>query len=77
MHVFIELPSGLEAALISSPLPEWELDGFHLAGDAIQRYQSELAAAPRFEEATAGGPKGGGLHHRSGPTGGSLGPSCD
>ncbi|MFD0420733.1 TauD/TfdA family dioxygenase [Streptomyces parvus] len=51
--MFIDLPHGLEAALINSPLPDWRLDGFHLAEDTIQRYRSELVGAPHFMETAA------------------------
>jgi hypothetical protein len=52
-HVFIDIPSELEAALIGLPLPTWELDGSFVAKSTMERYRIELAATPRFEETTA------------------------
>jgi Taurine catabolism dioxygenase TauD, TfdA family len=53
LQVFIEIPSGLEAALIDLPLPAWELDGPSLAKATAKRYRTELSAIPRFEETAA------------------------
>ncbi|MFI6055892.1 TauD/TfdA family dioxygenase [Streptomyces violascens] len=55
--MFIDIPSELEDALIDLPLPPWDLDGSALAQSTIERYQTDLAAAPRFEEIAAT------LHH--------------
>ncbi|MFB7176892.1 TauD/TfdA family dioxygenase [Streptomyces sp. NPDC056257] len=51
--MFIDIPSELEAALIGLPLPTWELDGSAPATSTLERYRSELTAAPRFEETAA------------------------
>ncbi|WP_241518740.1 TauD/TfdA family dioxygenase [Streptomyces sp. CB03238] len=48
--MFIDIPGELEAALIDLPLPTWELDGSFLAASTMERYRTELAATPRFEE---------------------------
>ncbi|MFE5296978.1 TauD/TfdA family dioxygenase [Streptomyces sp. NPDC056632] len=51
--MFIDIPSGLEAALIDLPLPTWEVDGPFLAESTLERYRAELKATPRFEETAA------------------------
>ncbi|MEU7093057.1 TauD/TfdA family dioxygenase [Kitasatospora aureofaciens] len=51
--MFIDIPSELEAALIDLPLPPWELGGSFLAKSTMERYRTELTAAPRFEETAA------------------------
>ncbi|MFF9818988.1 TauD/TfdA family dioxygenase [Streptomyces sp. NPDC014006] len=51
--MFIDIPRELEAALIDLPLPAWDLDGSFLATSTMKRYQTELAATPRFEETAA------------------------
>ncbi|MEV0254763.1 TauD/TfdA family dioxygenase [Streptomyces sp. NPDC050732] len=48
--MFIDIPSELEAALIDCPLPMRELDGPFLAKSTIERYRTELTAAPSFTE---------------------------
>ncbi|MET8983432.1 TauD/TfdA family dioxygenase [Streptomyces sp. NPDC004539] len=48
--MFIDIPSELEASLIGLPLPAWKLDGSFLAESTMERYRTELTAAPRFEE---------------------------
>ncbi|MFJ8627504.1 TauD/TfdA family dioxygenase [Kitasatospora sp. NPDC093550] len=51
--MFIGIPSELESALIDLPLPAWKLDGSFLAKSTMERYRTELAAVPRFEETAA------------------------
>lgn len=51
--MFIDIPNELEAALIDINLPTWKLDGPALAKFSMERYRTELTAAPRFEETAA------------------------
>ncbi|MFD4994707.1 TauD/TfdA family dioxygenase [Streptomyces buecherae] len=48
--MFIDISSDLEAALIDLSLPAWHLDGSFLAPTTIERYRTEVRAAPRFTE---------------------------
>ncbi|MEE1737570.1 nucleotide sugar dehydrogenase [Streptomyces sp. BE147] len=52
-YVFIDFPSELEAALIDSSLPPWQLDGSFLAQSTMEEYRTALTAIPRFEETAA------------------------
>ncbi|MFI9358609.1 TauD/TfdA family dioxygenase [Streptomyces lydicus] len=51
--MLIDIPSELEAALIDRSLPPWELDGSFLMQSTMERYRTELATTPRFEETAA------------------------
>ncbi|MFI8433814.1 TauD/TfdA family dioxygenase [Streptomyces sp. NPDC079020] len=51
--MFIDFPSELEAALIDSSLPPWQLDGSFLAQSTMEEYRTALTAIPRFEETAA------------------------
>lgn len=48
--MFIDIPRDLEAALIDSSIPPWEMEGPFLAESTRERYQTELTTTPRFEE---------------------------
>ncbi|MFE2270730.1 TauD/TfdA family dioxygenase [Streptomyces lavendulae] len=51
--MFIDIPSGLEAALIDLALPAWKLDEPALAASTMQEYRTELTASPQFAETAA------------------------
>ncbi|MFF4331230.1 TauD/TfdA family dioxygenase [Streptomyces sp. NPDC001591] len=51
--MFIDLPSGLGAALTDLTLPHWKLDGPALATSTMEEYRTELTASPQFAETAA------------------------